>query len=222
MQLDTQNPFVQTATGNRIAQLAEIYRSIEQEQRAFIESSFACGKPLRCPAHCGSCCHGFMPDVLPVEADAIAWFLLTQAEPLIERCNSPSAGNTGRNPSPCPFHDPNRPGANCLIYPVRPLVCRLFGFAAVLDKEGKPSFSLCRHMPLPAGLHKRNFAGDSIEHTFGALPPPIMSKMAMAVLALDPHHSGHRSSLSEALPGALARVGMVLRFSLSPDEPRAA
>ncbi|MDH7483049.1 MAG: hypothetical protein QHH01_00305, partial [Spirochaetales bacterium] len=114
MQVDTQNPFMQTATGNRIAQLAEIYRSIEQDQRAFMESSLTCGKPLRCPAHCGSCCHGFMPDVLPVEADAIAWYLLTQAEPLIERFHSSSAGTAERNPSPCPFHDPNRPGANCL------------------------------------------------------------------------------------------------------------
>ncbi len=50
-----------------------------------------------------------------------------------------------RKEGPCVFFDLHGRG-HCAVYPLRPLICRLFGFAAVRDKHGQPSYRPCRRM----------------------------------------------------------------------------
>lgn len=52
-------------------------------------------------------------------------------------------------PQLCAFYQPdptNSDRGRCAVYEHRPSVCRLFGYAAVRDKAGRPDLSVCRVM----------------------------------------------------------------------------
>lgn len=209
--------FWDTTVGRQILTLDLFYRKISDAQRTFIDSASQHGIELACPSGCGNCCHGFMPDVLPIEADYIAYYLLSN-DKAFSAAEAPSLqiASSAENPSPCPFHDPDRPGENCRIYPARPLVCRLFGFAGTKDKNGEPSFRLCRCMPTPQRLDVRILDQKDLIGKIGALPP-IMSDFAMEVLSLDPSQAAERKPLVEAIRPALAKIGTTLEYCRGPN-----
>lgn len=225
--------FWDTSAGQKILTLDFIFRKISEAQRSFVDTAALRGITLACPPGCGSCCHGFMPDVLPVEAEYIAYYMLRSSSnsATSSSASSPSPALSAPetwlslkqpdNPSPCPFHDPSSPGANCRVYPARPLICRLFGYASTRAKSGETTFRLCRHMPTPAGLPGRTLSARELEIDIGAAPP-LMSDFAMELLAIDPSSASERKPLSEAMPPALARVGAILRYCPEEPEPNAA
>lgn len=214
--------FWDTAAGRQILTLDLIFRKISEAQQSFIDTAAQRGIHLACPPGCGSCCHGFMPDVLPVEADYIAYFLLSHGacptgEPVL--AYNAFSVRAEDSPSPCPFHDPDRPGQNCRIYEARPLVCRLFGFSSTQSKAGRAVYRLCRYMPTPPGLSERILNEETLLQRIGATPP-LMGNFAMELLAIDPSRASERRPLSEAIPPALARIAATLHYC--PDEPNAA
>ncbi|GAB6276516.1 MAG: hypothetical protein SAMD01599839_10560 [Rectinema sp.] len=75
-QLHNRRAFWDTSAGQQILTLDLIFRKISDAQRIFVGRAAQRGVELFCPPDCGACCHGFMPDVLPIEADYIAFFLL--------------------------------------------------------------------------------------------------------------------------------------------------
>ncbi|MEZ4399451.1 MAG: YkgJ family cysteine cluster protein [Kofleriaceae bacterium] len=94
---------------------------------------------LACPTGCGACCvtlppHVSLGDLAPIAAAAI---VDGTAEAILARA---VAGATG----PCALYDPTRPGGGCTVYPLRPVVCRLFGAGAVRDKRGGLALAVCR------------------------------------------------------------------------------
>lgn len=202
--------------GELLAAIGGVYERIEAAQSAFRAKADESGAALGCPDGCGSCCENFVPDVLPVEALSAAAFILGHRPELADR----AAQGRGRA---CPFYDADRPEAHCSIYPGRPLICRLFGFAAVLDKDGAPSFALCRRMPSPAGSGERSWSGEALRELFGA-EPPLMAAFGAEVLGIEPQAAGERRPLPEALPAAIARLGLALRYAVfargdDGDEP---
>ena len=198
-----------SSLGPSLEGLREIYERIDAEQAASLAAIAARGEGLSCPADCGTCCEGFVPDILPVEARYLAAWLLRERPALAARVLAWDDGGAPEAP-PCPFHEPERPGGHCGVYPGRPLVCRLFGFAAVRDREGRPSYSLCRLMPGRGG--KRSWSGAELAGELGAELPDMASFGALAC-ALVPDETGQRSLLTEALPDALRRLSLVLRLS---------
>jgi len=117
-------------------QLAALYEEIEAQTTRFRqEFSIFCG------AGCGTCCEHFNPDITALEASLVAAYLLLdeQKRPLIERLY-----NEGADDGPCPLYDPESP-FHCTVYEVRPLICRLFGASASLDKGGKAVFRRCKY-----------------------------------------------------------------------------
>lgn len=222
--------FWETSAGRQILTLDLILRKISEAQRTFVDTATRRGITLACPPACGSCCHGFMPDVLPVEAEYIAYYILSASPALpasSPNLTTPPAPETmlslkpPENPSPCPFHDPSRPGANCRVYPARPLICRLFGHSSTRAKTGETLFRLCRHMPTPDGFTSRILDSQSLANTIGA-EPPLMSDFAMELLAIDPSSASDRRPLAEAMPPALARISSILHYCPDEPEPNAA
>lgn len=68
---------------------------------------------------------------------ARAAVLSGEAEALHER-----AVATG--PGPCVLFAPGRLPGGCTVYALRPVICRLFAFAAVRDKHGALELAVCR------------------------------------------------------------------------------
>ena len=165
-----------------VAATAAIYARVEAEQRAFLAAAVDNGSPLACPPGCGSCCEPFVPDVLPAEAAYLAAWLLENEPGLAgEAASWPAAGAPAV--PPCPFLRRAEGGARCAIYPARPLVCRLFGAAAVRDKVGRASFRPCARMPTTAGYpsrgeERRPLSGDLLVREYGS-EPPIMADFAV-------------------------------------------
>ena len=188
---------------DRLQSLAELYHRADEAVATFCE-----GSGLACPHGCGTCCEGFVPDVMPLEAAAVAVFLADK-----DKAAAWSLAGSGRGQS-CPLYAADTPW-HCSVYEARPLVCRLFAFSAVRDKRGQSSFALCRLMPAAADTAApgrgvpfaaaRSACGPSIIETFGA-QPPLMADYGSEILALDPHSNGDRAPLPEALADALSQV----------------
>jgi uncharacterized protein len=195
----------------RILALGQVYEKIETSQAAFRGAAEGKGEPLSCPPGCSTCCRGFVPDVLPVEADRVALHILTERRELLERFLKLKDEPEEQNPTCC-FWNPLDPAGGCSIYPARTLICRFFGFSAMKDKSGESAFTLCRWMPAPPGLEVRVLVGQArLEKTFGAAPPP-MTDLSLEAAAIDPDASGERLPLHEALATALARVSLTLKM----------
>ncbi|MDX9783178.1 MAG: YkgJ family cysteine cluster protein [Spirochaetia bacterium] len=202
----------------RFSALDRIYGRIESSQQDFKRASDRAGNPIACPIRCGSCCVHFTPDVTPLEAERLAYYLLVERKDLIDHFfsqlnKSAKAGEAWTGDSACPFWNPERPGENCMVYPARALVCRLFGYCAVLDKEGRPSFALCDKMPSLAGRQERIFSGEAMLQGLFGRRPPLMDEFSREVLALDPSGAGQRRSVIEALPTALEKIALLLQLA---------
>jgi Fe-S-cluster containining protein len=186
--------------------LNRIYERIEKAQAESRAAIAARGAALACPEDCGSCCEGFVPDILPIEARYLAAWLLRFSPELAARAIDWSDAVIGMAP-PCPFYEAARPDGHCVVYPARPLICRLFGFAALRDREGIESYSLCRRMPARTG--KRSWSGAELERELGAAFPDMADFSALTV-ALAPDEAGGRALLTQALPAELRRLSLHL------------
>lgn len=104
---------------------------------------FGYGMGLKCPAGCGDCCRDDRPEDSVLSAlPASRWAIDNdQVERLAKAALEYPEG-------PCVFYDHTMQKC-CTIYRLRPLICRLFGFAGVRDKYGEVRFRHCRRMPPP-------------------------------------------------------------------------
>jgi len=205
------------ATMRILEQLRVIYDRIDEAQAESLAAIAKRGLALACPANCGSCCEGFIPDVLPVEAAYLADWLI-RVRPELSAKAVEWSGSGGRASPPCPLFEPAREGGHCGVYPARPLICRLFGFAAVRDREGREAYSLCRKMPSRGGC--RSWSGDELERDLGAALPD-MADFSAAAVAIAPDEAGDRALLTEALPAALRKLALRLYLArlASDDDP---
>jgi uncharacterized protein len=219
--MSERDPFSQASSGGAlediIAAVGEVYADIERDQATFLASAAGAGAALVCPSGCGSCCEPFVPDVTPAEAAFAASWILVHDPELATKISS-WGSDSGAAPAtpPCPFYRPSMPQAHCSIYPARFLICRLFCASAVRDKKGRAAFRPCAHMPLASfplrGKERPSLAGEELVRIFGA-EPPIMADYGARVVSLLPSESSERSSVVEALPKAVSRVGLALSLA---------
>jgi len=204
-----------TSISRSLAGLEAVYDKIAAAQAECLSTIAGYGRPLRCPEGCGSCCESFIPDILPIEADYLADWLLRTDPARAERV---AAWSRISALPPCPFHEADREGGHCSVYPARPLICRLFGFSSIRDKQGREAFSLCKEMPARNG--GRSWSGAEVRKEFGT-QLPVMSDFTAEVLALAPGDSSRRAALTEALPAALRRLALRVRLMKleSGDDP---
>ncbi|HUQ08429.1 MAG TPA: YkgJ family cysteine cluster protein [Kofleriaceae bacterium] len=111
-----------------------LYRSADEQTAAV-----SAGAKLACPTGCGMCCirtppHVSVSDMAPVARAAIA---AGEGEALLERARATGAG-------PCVLFAPGQLPGGCTVYAIRPIICRLFAFAAVRDKHGALELAVCR------------------------------------------------------------------------------
>lgn len=185
-----------TSLEEPLAALYEIYSAADE---AMVAWKRACG--VSCPQGCGSCCEIFEPDVLPLESLYLAAFLMKEKRGYLNGIDFSS-----RSPG-CLFYDPDAP-YHCTVYDGRALVCRLFGFTGVHDKNGQVNFRLCRFLPSDAG---RTYGEAELLCRFGALPP-VMDEIATRIVSLDPEGVAERLPLRTTVLSAARKIMMLSRL----------
>ena len=142
--------------------LESLYAEIDAKALRFAEAS-----SLSCPAGCGKCCDRADTEIGLPEAAIIADYILSVAPHLQEVLKA----RIGREDGECIFYDRDA-DLHCLIYSVRPLICRCYGYAAEKDRTGGLLFPACQLMDLPAGLR----AGGGVVRILFEPHPPVMAE----------------------------------------------
>jgi uncharacterized protein len=188
--------------GKVLPELLALYRSVERDIARFKKAT-----GLECLSGCGACCENPRIEVTVAEFLPLAVYLYRsgQADLVLERCKEVKGKGV------CVFYLPARskisPGG-CRIYQLRPLLCRLFGFSAVCDKQGTPVLVTCSSIKekFPGAIKK---ARQYIETT-GRVP--TMNFYARRLWAIEPSLSQEFVPLNSAIEQALCRVGMVMKY----------
>ena len=125
--------FAGAAVASQWRSLLELYKTIEQETASFCHAF-----DVHCPSGCGTCCEHFVPELTDAESSLIAAYLL-----YVKNAPAPVAG-AGSLSGPCPLYDAHS-DHHCTVYPVRGMICRLFGACPSENKGGFPVFRKCKY-----------------------------------------------------------------------------
>ncbi len=174
--------------------LADIYDRVSAAQRVWMDAT-----PYRCPDACGSCCEGFEPELLDVEAWFLAAWILKNQPELLSRLERK------RQTGACAFADPDT-SFHCVVYGGRPLICRLFAFSGDRDKNGRPRFIPCKKMEV-AG--KRQLNEQELLARY-QLIPPLMDCFSREAEALVP--GDKRRPLREAVKTAEGKLRYLMEL----------
>jgi uncharacterized protein len=173
--------------------ILELFSRIEAETSAFAGAS-----GLRCPDGCGACCESPNVYTSVVELEPLAEELVArgEAEAALER--AAAAG-----PGPCVFYASHGPGqGRCTVYELRPMICRLFGFAAVRDKQAQPELAGCR-------VHKAA-QPEAMAHARALVangqPVPMMTDWQQQAAELGTSATGALVPINQAIEQALERA----------------
>ncbi len=180
------------------SEVLRIYQEIDQKTTRL---QWAFG--LRCPSLCGACC-----DSSEVEATVLE--TLPLAEEIYRREEQEAVlGSLEERENQADFRcvlfraNPGVPGSGrCLYYELRPLVCRLFGFAFRRNKYGNLELSTCKVIKerTPEAIHS---AETGIPE---GLDVPVYQDSFMRIASMDPGMGYRRLPINLALKEALERV----------------
>lgn len=181
-----------------------------------VMEAFQSDLPLHCPTGCGACCENPTLETTPLEmlplvlelfhrGTAEAWLSLAQASDFEDICvfyqPDPQIAGNGR----------------CQVYPWRPTVCRLFGYATITHKSGEPQLAACaRHkalMPEVVAQVEGAIAAGSVEL-------PNFAAATQQITNLDPEWGTRRFPINAALKMAIERVGLYqqMQTHMTPTE----
>ncbi|MCT7952872.1 YkgJ family cysteine cluster protein [Ancylothrix sp. C2] len=190
-------------TNQEIAnQVKELYEKIDKQTEKLAQTT-----GLKCPPGCGRCCENPDIETTPLEMLPIALelFQKKQFQELIEKADT--VNWEGR----CIFYEPDlfiAGNGRCSIYAFRPSVCRLFGFAAVKNKQGGAELAACRYhkeiMPEMVQKVKESIAG--------GLPVASFSEIAFQLSNIEPSLGNQRMPINQALKVAIQRVGLMAQW----------
>lgn len=183
---------------------------LEEIDRA--TTAFQTATGLQCPPGCGACCQNPEVETTPLEMLPIAWELHQRGE--LSKWIEQMAAVNGEGI--CVFYrsDPEIAGnGRCSIYPWRPSLCRLFGFAAVVNKQGNPELAACKkHKEVMPEVVTKSQAAIA-----DGLPVPQFADFAMRFRTLEPNLGQERLPINQALKVALERVGLIVQFGQDGD-----
>ena len=223
--------FAGTVICDILTSVDSLYNGIEADQKIWKARS-----RIQCPDGCGSCCVHFEPEVYEAEALYLAAWMLEHQSERADRIAEADSNSFTRGDG-CFLFDPDSP-YHCTVYGGRCLICRLFGFSGDHGKDGTIRWKPCKYMQ-PSGIAGnaaggisgspvngtgtaqevqtgRQYGQEEMMRLFGAVPP-YMGAASSSLLALNPDDT-HPRPLRIALPAAIKKLKMLLRF-ITPPEP---
>ena len=190
-----------TSTGARLGAVQSLYSKLDKAQGRFAKTF-----DVSCPHGCGSCCEHFFPDITMAEAEYLAMGILFEGreEEVLEKLHSI------KDRTSCPLYRKDNP-YHCSVHAVRPLICRLFGFSAVRDKNGHPAFADCKWNTKVLNLKTQDLEA----HTEDLA---IMGDYGMAMEEIQPEDPS-TYPLDEALEKAIYKIKFLLMLDSDDPEP---
>jgi Fe-S-cluster containining protein len=180
---------------DQASKVMEIYREMDA-----LSSHFQNATGLRCLPGCGTCCDTEEVEATVVEVIPLCWQILLSREE--ERYLSAIAEMEEQKSQSCVIYEPAPSPVQsgcCSLYEFRPLVCRLFGFAARRDKKGELEFVTCKWLKdaTPEALKRGQIGVGS------GLPAPVYQDAFMRVASVNPAMGFRRLPINRAIKEAL-------------------
>ena len=181
-----------------IYNLLKLYAEMDRKISGFQSST-----GLHCPPGCGRCCLSLNVEATILEMIPVAREIHKRREAYqwLKRIEDTGEG------FPCVFYLPDpmiHGNGRCIHYRLRPLLCRLFGFAAVKNKYGHPVFATCMHI-------KKNMP-DQVKEVYvmilKGLKVPCFSDFSIRISGMGPSLGGRLLPINLALRIALEREGL--------------
>ena len=169
--------------------------------------AYAAASGLRCREGCGQCClrPGIETQVVELLPLARALLASGEADAAYERAGADPDGR-------CVFYRPSGPDetrGRCGQYALRPSLCRLFGFAAVSGKDGRPPALAACHW------HKRltpDTVATAQQAIDGGAEVPLFSAWTMKFRLLAPTPAlAERLPINRALMRAIEKMDLATR-----------
>lgn len=189
-------------TVDLIQQVLDFYQQLESQTDSVPDQI-----GLHCPPSCGRCCEYPEIETTELEMLPVAWELWQRGDAL-------TIWETLKNDPEqkiCVFYerDPLTTGkGRCGMYAWRPVVCRLFGYATIKNKQGVPEFATCayHHQTQPEKV------AEIKQQVAEGFPMPNFSKITLQLAMIDPSKT-QRLPINEALRLAIERIGLIKEFN---------
>ncbi|MBC2839446.1 YkgJ family cysteine cluster protein [Robiginitalea sp. SC105] len=180
---------------HKVRAVERVFRQLEKEVATFQQAT-----NLSCLSGCGKCCR--KPDIFatPLEFLPLAYHLFkaNEAQAWYDKLKEETDGLC---PAFAPFLKPGA-GGFCNAYGNRGLICRIFGFSAVLDKLGNPRLATCRTIKEEKPLEVTR----ATEHIRSGGAVPLTRDYYFQLLAIDEKLAGRHLPIREAIREALEAV----------------
>jgi hypothetical protein len=175
---------------------------------------FGSATGLRCPPGCGTCCFHSTPEVTVADARPMAEAAMARGEgaQLLARARAVGDGV-------CVLFAGDEGGGRCTSYPERPMLCRMYGFAAMRrGAPGLPDSAAGYYMPcLVHARRDPDAVGVAVAAADRGAIPHFPDWQAQ-VDALSRGGAGPRMPMNEAIARALERM-LSGGATGEPDEP---
>jgi uncharacterized protein len=188
-----------TMLGELELQVLEVYALLDAAVAAFAGRS-----GLSCPQGCGHCCLTESVEATILECLPLAFLLFRtgQVDQVLQQLAEHGADKH------CVLYRPDLTRAGlwgCSQYGMRPVVCRLFGFAGNPDREGLGRLAMCRVMKEAVEWEHFELVTDD-----PSAPMPLFAEAGLRITALHPALGTDRLPMNDALRQAISKVGMIL------------
>lgn len=179
----------------------QIEKSVRAVERLYaqtdkVTSNFVKQSGIQCPSGCTKCCHGQKVSATPLEFLPYAYSLYKQGlleDRYWELKTKPQ--------STCILVEGDEDGTNgkCSEYPYRGLICRLFGNAAMTNKDGKKILSSC-------SIIKAQTAFKPDFDTILQKSAPVVSEFYMQLRAIDNEYGSMHFPINQAILKSMEMV----------------
>ena len=180
-----------TEIGKEIKDMGAFYKAMDNDLASFDKEM---GIVCRCKS--GNCCEHFVPSLTPLEAQYLAYVIIRDGkeEDVLSRLSA-----YGPRSGVCPLY--NKEGNfHCSLYLGRGLICRLFGAACFVDKEGRGIFHSCKWNSDKKSFDEKVLEGKKI---------PIMGDYGRALGSMEGNEQD-AEAINLALPKAIEKIKLVL------------
>ncbi len=181
---------------NKVRAIEAVFNSLLKDTRKFADSS-----GLQCPIGCSKCCLKEDIEATTLEFLPFAYKLYKQNQIFTFLDRIDNIPLDGRCILYSPLQTMLEPGA-CISYPHRGLICRLFGFSAMISKSGVRQIVTCTTMK---NLDREKF--DSISNDIQSrLTVPIMRDYYLKLYSIDSNLTMKYYPINTAIKNAVEYV----------------